>query len=505
MPHDQATWQLWIDRPGALVSPFLFGHFAEHLGRCIYEGLWVGPESPIPNQDGLRTAVLAALRDLPVPVLRWPGGCFADDYHWEDGIGPRERRPRRTNLWRYGEEPNHFGTDEFLALCRAIGAEPYICLNVGSGSPTEARNWLEYCNGSGQTHYARLRAQHGHPEPYGVRYWGVGNENWGCGGHFTPEEYAAAYRRFATYLKPFTRTTRSRIELIACGHTTPDWNQRFLAALGVERNPRLLDLIDHLSIHRYFRGPHDRDFTAADYYWLLASTLQLETDLRRTRDVLSYDGGQKRLGIVVDEWGTWYDQARAENGLEQVNTMQDAVVAAGTLNLFVRWADWVTMANLAQTVNVLQCVVQTAGPAMWLTPTYHAVHLLAAHRGQRVLPADLETPELTVSGPAGTSARLPLVDGAASRSADGRTLVLTLVNRHLEEAIECRISLRGEGRIDGGLHQQLTADDIRAANSAADPERVRPTRAPFPAAGTTVAVTLPPHSVTALQLTLVSP
>ena len=238
MANDQATWKIWPDIVESVISPNIYGHFAEHLGRCVYEGIWVGPDSAIPNDRGFRLDTLRALRELRVPVVRWPGGCFADDYHWEDGVGPRESRREWRNLWWRGPETNEFGTDEFLEFCRLIGSQPYICANVGSGSPTEASAWVEYCNGAGDTRYANLRRSNGHAEPYGVRYWGVGNENWGCGGNFTAEEYAAAYRRFATYM----RMVDSTAELIACGDNAngpqgPDWNQRFLAGLGLDRVP----------------------------------------------------------------------------------------------------------------------------------------------------------------------------------------------------------------------------------------------------------------------------
>lgn len=499
MGFSQARWQIWTDLARATIAPNLYGHFAEHLGRCIYEGIWVGPESSIPNEDGFRTDTVEALRALPTPVLRWPGGCFADDYHWEDGIGPRERRPRRRNRWWSDEDSNHFGTDEFVEFCRRIGAQPYLCANVGSGSPTEAASWLEYCNDRGSTYYARLRRQNGHDEPFGVRFWGVGNENWGCGGNFTPEEYAAAYRRFATYLK----SRNADVELIACGHITPDWNQRFMAALGLDQNPRILRLIDHLSIHRYFRGPSDADFTDAQYYDLVARSLQLDDDIRRTRDVLSYYGGsQKRIGIVVDEWGTWYEQAKNDGGLEQQNTMQDAIIAAGTLNLFNRWADWLTMANLAQTINVLQCVIQTAEEKLWLTPTYHVFRMYAAHLGNLSLQDELAGPEYEVPGPAGATKRLPLVDVSASRRPGNGDLVLTLVNRHLSEAIECVVQVHGGLDVADGQLQQLQGDDVRARNSAAEPCRVQPTTRRFTPTGSEFALTLPPHSVSALQVAL---
>jgi len=505
MTLDRALWRIWPELPRATISPNIYGHFAEHLGRCIYEGIWVGPESMIPNEDGFRLDTLRALRELPTPVLRWPGGCFADDYHWEDGVGPREHRPRRRNLWWHGEDSNHFGTDEFVEFCRRIGAQPYICANVGSGTPAEAANWVEYCNGTASTHYVQFRRANGHVEPHGVRYWGVGNENWGCGGNFTPEEYAAAYRRFATYMKGRS----DEIELIAVGdhaegHQGPDWNRRFLDALGVEQNPRLLRLIDHLSVHRYFRPGNDVAYTDEEYYEFLQRALVVEEDLRRARDLLSYysqcAGGQKRIGLVVDEWGTWYYQARNDTGLEQRSTLLDAVVAGGTLNLFNRWADWVTMANIAQTVNVLQAVIQTAEEKLWLTPTYHVYRLYAAHMGQRVLTDELETPEREVRQADGKPGSLPLVSASASRSADGRELVLTLVNRHLTDAVECAVQIEGEARAWAGTLDRLADEDVRAFNSASEPGRVRPEARPCSASGGEFAVVLPAHSVSALRL-----
>lgn len=496
MALPQARWKIWPGITRATISPNLYGHFAEHLGRCIDEGIWVGPESSIPNVNGLRSDTIEALRALGTPVIRWPGGCFADDYHWEDGIGPRAGRPRQQNLWWHGEEPNQFGTDELIELSRRVGAAPYICANVGSGSPSEARNWVEYCNGTGATRYARLRAENGHADPYDVRYWGVGNESWGCGGNLTPEEYAAEYRRFATYMKG----RRDDLELIAVGHTTLDWNQRFLAALGLESNPRLLRLIDHLSIHRYFRGPSDAAFTDAQYYDLQLASLQIDEDIRRTRDALSYYvGARKKIGIIVDEWGTWYAQARNDTGLEQKNTLQDAVIAGATLNRFNRWADWLTMANLAQMVNVLQCVVQTAGDKLWLTPTYHVFKLYAAHVGNAVVQDELSVPEQEIAGSDGATRSLPLVDASASRRPDGAGLVLTLVNRHLNESVECVVELHGAPPGQGRLHQ-LAGDNVRAFNSAAEPDRIRPTTRPFSAAGQELAIVLPPHSVSALEL-----
>ena len=508
---DAAHWDIWADLPRATISPNIYGHFIEHLGRCVYEGIWVGPDSKIPNEDGFRLDTLRALRDLPTPVLRWPGGCFADDYHWEEGIGPRERRRRSRNLWWFDEDSNEFGTDEFIEFCRRIGAEPYICANVGTGTPSEASNWIEYCNGAGNTHFAQLRRENGSDEPYDARYWGVGNENWACGGNFSPEEYAGAFRQFATFMKG----RLDDIDLVAVGglpgnHCPDDWNQRFLATLGAYQKPPLPALIprlmDHLSIHRYnykFVGPDDEDFTDAEHYDLLVSSLQIDEDIRKTSELLGYYAGvDHRIGIVVDEWGAMYDQGRRDAGWVQRNTLHDAVMAATTLNVFNRWADWVTMANISQTVNELQCVVKTDGDRMWLTPTYHAFKLFAGHMGNQVLQDELESPELEVGQPDGDQTMLPLVSTSASRSPDGRELALTLVNRHIKDAIEVTVRVKGDFSVQAGHLHQLAGDDVRAQNSADEPERIRPVERPFKGSANEFAIELPPHSISALRLAL---
>lgn len=505
MTLETAHWRIWADLPRATISPNIYGHFIEHLGRGVYEGIWVGPDSKIPNEDGFRLDTLRALRDLPTPVVRWPGGCFADDYHWQDGIGPRELRKRMRNLWWFDEESNEFGTDEFVEFCRRIGAEPYICANVGTGTPTEASNWVEYCNGARDTHLVQLRRDNGSDEPHDVRYWGVGNETWACGGNFSPEEYAAAFRQFATFMKGRV----DDIDLVAVGglpgNACPDdWNQRFLATLGAFQKPPLPALIprlmDHLSIHRYyyrFVGPEDEAFTDAEHYDLMVSSLQIDEDIRKTSELLGYYAGvENRIGIVVDEWGSMYDQGRRDAGWQQRSTMLDAVLAATTLNVFNRWSDWVTMANISQTVNELQCLIKTDEDRLWLTPTYYTYKLFAGHMGNQVLQDGLATPALDVD-----QTSLPLVSTSASRSPDGGELVLTAVNRHLNDPIEVVVRIEGDFDVRAGRLEQLAGDDVRAENSAEEPERVRITQAPFAASANEFALELPAHSVTALRLT----
>ena len=357
---------------------------------------------------------------------------------------------------------------------------------LGTGTPTEASNWVEYCNATRNTHLVQLRRDNGRDEPYDVRYWGVGNESWACGGNFSPEEYAGAFRQFATFMKGRT----DDIDLVAVGglpgNACPDdWNQRFLATLDAYQKPPLPALVprlmDHLSIHRYFYkfvGPADEDFTDAEYYDLVASSLQVDEDIRKTSELLGYYAGvddRNRIGIVVDEWGALYDQGLRDAGWTQRNTLLDAVMAATTLNVFNRWADWVTMANISQTVNELQCLIKTDEDRLWLTPTYHAFKLFAGHMGNQVLQDELTTPELEVTQPEAGTTGMPLVSTSASRSPDGRELVMTLVNRHIKDTIETVVRIKGDSRVEAGHLYELAGDDVRAQNSADEPERITPT------------------------------
>ncbi|MBM3189094.1 MAG: alpha-N-arabinofuranosidase, partial [Chloroflexi bacterium] len=287
-----------LDEPIATIQPQVYGHFAEHLGGCIYEGIWVGEDSPIPNVGGIRSDVVRAMHKIHPPVVRWPGGCFADDYHWQDGIGPRIVRPRRVNIW-WGEsiESNAFGTHEFVAFCRLIGAAPYICGNVGSGSPRELRDWVEYCNFPGGTTLSDQRAANGSPEPFQVKYWGVGNENWGCGGNFCPEDYAAEYKRFTTYLRDLGGTA---LYLVACGPSgnRPDWTRRFFDKLG--SYSRI-----HAFAAHYYCGTAGAatEYTVDQWYELLHRGIQMEKLVVQQRAILDGYDPERKIGLIVDEWG----------------------------------------------------------------------------------------------------------------------------------------------------------------------------------------------------------
>jgi len=482
-----------LDEAIGTISPLIYGHFIEHLGRCVDEGIWVGEDSPIPNIGGLRTQTVEALKAIGAPVIRWPGGCFADDYHWQDGIGPRERRPRRVNLWWGNEDSNAFGTDEFIRFCRLVGAEPYICANVGSGTPFEAKSWLEYCTYDGDSHYARLRRENGSAEPFNVKWWGVGNENWGCGANLQPEEYATEYRRFATYLRQLGK----RCQLVACGHPTRDWNLRFLQGLH-----GLWHLIDHLSIHRYYSAGHETEFTDAEYYAVLSECMRLEDDLRQARAALDLVvGGAKRIGVIVDEWGVWQPQARVAGGHVQENTLRDAVSAATVFDLLNQWCDLVTMANLAQTINVLQSLIRTEGAAFWLTPTYHVFDLYRPHMGNTGVRAAVEGDAIEAKRGDGSAHRLPLLSASASLDAAGKRAAISLVNRSLDSELQCRIRLDG-GAAAKGEARRLWATAANAHNSAEHPAAVAPVEAHCAARGSEWTETLPPHSVTVLVISL---
>ncbi|MGI4788653.1 MAG: alpha-N-arabinofuranosidase, partial [Janthinobacterium lividum] len=337
------------------ISPYLHGHFAEHLGRCCYDGLWVGLNSAIPNVGGFRSDIIEALKTLGVPQLRWPGGCFADSYHWRDGIGPAESRPR---TWAEScganvVESNALGTHEFIALCKAIGADPYLAGNVGSGSVSELAGWVEYCNGTAGTTLARERAANGHAESMNVKFWGVGNENWGCGGNYDAVSYAKEFKRYATFLK----MADSSIELVACGLNDRDWNLKL-----VETMKDHLGLMNHISVHQYWTHGKALDFSDDEYYASFGAAALVEEDIKFTDEILQFfSAGKHKIGIAFDEWGIWHPEAVVPTNYEAPSTIRDAVVGAGVLDIFHKWCSRVSTANIAQIVNVLQALVQTSG------------------------------------------------------------------------------------------------------------------------------------------------
>jgi alpha-N-arabinofuranosidase len=488
------------DEPIGTIRPELHGQFAEHLGGCVYGGLWVGPGSAIPNDAGLRLDVLHALQRIHVPVLRWPGGCFADDYHWADGVGPVANRPRRFNAWwGHDVEDNSFGTGEFLRLCQLLGAKPYLAGNVGSGTPAELKDWVEYCNFPGDTTLARRRAADGHPAPYDVRYWGVGNESWSCGGNMTPEEYAGHFNRFAAFLSTFTREpTRMPLYLVACGpnRNDLDWTRRFFGRLGGYFNDWAL----HGYGAHYYAGTAGTatEFTNDQWYHLLHNATGAEQLIVEQRAAMDEFPRGKGVGLILDEWGTWHPPTAgtAANHLWQQNTLRDGVVAALTLDLFNRHADKLAMANIAQVANVLQAMVLTDGDRMALTPTYHVFDLYQHHQAGTSVRTDIACGEVRFAKD-GAVAKLPILAGSASVK-DGQ-LTLSVVNVHATWPIEATIGLSGRALADVTV-DTLADDDLAAHNTFDAPDRLTPRRTTPPFTGTH---TFPPASVTVIRGRLV--
>ena len=411
------------NRSAGTINPNIYGHFAEHLGRCVYEGLWVGPDSPIPNENGLRRDVVGALKKLNIPVLRWPGGCFADTYHWRDGVGPVEDRKTIVNTnWGGVTEDNRFGTHEFMELCRQLGCQAYFSGNVGSGTVQEFSDWVEYCNMPGKSPMADLRRQNGREEPFNVRYWGIGNEAWGCGGNMRPERYADLCLQYATYLRDYSD---AHIVKIASGSNGEDyeWTRKIAEIAG--------RAIDAVSLH-YYTLPNDdwhhkgaaTGFSREEYYATLKKTLRMKELVTEHGRILRKADLDGHLGLVVDEWGTWFDVEPGTNPgfLYQQNTMRDALVAALNLNIFNNHCDIVVMANIAQTVNVLQAMVLTEGTRMLLTPTYHIFDMYKGHQGARQVETYAEAKLLSCG-----DWSIPDIHVSASESENGRIL-LTVVN-----------------------------------------------------------------------------
>ncbi len=439
----------------ATINKNIYGHFSEHLGRCIYEGLYVGEDSEIENIGGIRVDVLEALKKIKLPVLRWPGGCFADEYHWKDGIGPKENRKKMINThWGGVVEDNSFGTHEFMRLCELIGCEPYINGNVGSGTVQEMSEWVEYMTFDGLSPMAQLREENGHKEPWAVKYFGVGNENWGCGGNMRPEYYADLYRRFSTYVRNYGD---NKVYKIACGANNFDYNWTDVVMKIAGR------FMDGLSLH-YYTVPGESwqnkgsatVFSDEDYYTTLKKTLLMEEILTKHSSIMDKYDPDKRVGLLVDEWGTWYDVEEGTNPgfLYQQNTMRDALVAGINLNIFNKHADRVQMANIAQLVNVLQAIILTEGEKMILTPTYHVFDMFASHQDNTLLESQVFNKMVGTE-----DNQIPNVVESASVNEEGQ-IIITLCHTDLSTDIMMDIEL-----LDTQV-QSVTGQYVSGASSA---------------------------------------
>jgi alpha-N-arabinofuranosidase len=477
------------------ISRHIYGQFSEHLGRSIYDGFWVDENSAIPNKGRIRLDVVEALKKIHIPNLRWPGGCFADEYHWRDGIGPRTQRPKMINTnWGGVTEDNSFGTHEFLELCGLLHCEPYISANVGSGTVEEMSKWVEYLNFDGASPMTEIRKTNGHPAPFKVSFWGVGNESWGCGGSMTPEFYADQYRRYATYARNYPGTT---LKKIACGANSQDYNWTDVTMKNIGTNAW------GLSLHYYTIPTGDwgkkgsaTQFSTQEYLNTMQNCLKMDELVTKHSAIMDKYDPEKKVALVVDEWGVWTDVEPGTNPgfLYQQNSMRDALIAGSTLNIFNNHADRVKMANLAQTVNVLQSLVLTQKEKMILTPTYYVFDLYQVHQDATLLPVTVQSPEIV-----GNGVRIPSVNASASRDSSG-VVHISFVNLNPTQKITISTGLQDvswknvEGRI-------VTSAKFNDYNSFDQPSKIK--TATYNGAkkqGNKLVAELPPLSVVVLTL-----
>lgn len=497
--------ELFINEENELgkIEPEVYGHFSEHLGRCIYEGIYVGENSDIPNENGMRTDVVEALKELKVPVLRWPGGCFADEYHWKDGIGEKSGRKKMINThWGGVIEDNSFGTHEYMELCRQIGCKTYINGNLGSGTVQEMSEWVEYMTFNGVSPMADLRAANGHKEPWTVDFFGVGNENWGCGGNMTPEYYANEYRRYQTYVRNYDKN--KSIKKVCCGANVDDyhWTEGVLKT-AFDHGKKSHGFMDYLSLHYYVHPEGWKKkgsatvFSDKVWYKTLYKALYMDKLITRHGAIMDkYDPG-KKIGMCVDEWGAWYTNEPGTNPgfLYQQNTVRDALIAGITLNIFNKHCDRVKIAALAQMVNVLQAVLLTEGADMVKTPTYHVMHMYRYHQGAKLLES-----AVTGAGETGTKKwNVPKITESVSKDEDG-IITITLNNLSAEASEDINIKLAGTG-YKVAEAKIVTNPDIRAYNTFEAPEEVTERDfKDYSESESSIAVKLPSNSVTMLRI-----
>lgn len=485
---------LKIDAPKVKIEKEIYGHFSEHLGTCIYEGIYVGKDSNIPNINGYRKDVVEALKALKVPVLRWPGGCFADTYHWKDGIGPKEDRPSIVNVfWGGVTEDNSFGTHEFLDFCELIGTEPYLSVNVGSGTVQEARDWVDYVTSSNESPMTQLRKENGREEPWKVKFWGIGNENWGCGGDMAPDYYANIFRHYSSYIKG------EGFQKVICGPAGNDlnWTETILSTLKNKTH-----LAQGLSLHYYTLPTADwsgskgssTDFGEEMWFKTIRNTMYVEDYIQQHLKIMDKYDPDKKMKLIVDEWGTWYDKlpGTKDGFLQQQNTLRDALVAGINLNIFNNYAERISMANIAQIVNVLQSVILTNGPQMVKTPTYHVFQLYNVHQDATLIPITFESETYEYNGES-----IPAITASASQKDGLINITLTNANPNKDITINCNIGKSYSsvtGKIvnsnnitdynDFDKEEKVMISDLEVTNTNDD----------------TLDIMIPAHSVVLLQL-----
>ena len=477
-----------------VISKHIYGHFSEHLGRCIYGGLYVGEESVVPNTAGVRNDIIDALKELQIPNLRWPGGCFADTYHWKDGVGPKDERPTMVNRWWGGvTEDNSFGTHDFLNLCETLGAEPYLAANVGSSTVQEFTEYVEYVLHKGGSPMAEWRKEHGRDEPWKVKYWGVGNEMWGCGGNMTAEHYADVYRQYATFMTDWTNS--DGLFRIASGANVDDYHWTEVLMRDVPKH-----LIEGVALHSYsFVEWNEKgssiDYSEEQYFSTMKTALKMDTLVTKHSAIMDKYDPDNTIALVVDEWGGWYEVMEGTNPgfLYQQNTMRDAMIAGTTLNIFNNHAERVKMANLAQTVNVLQAVVLTEGEKMLLTPTYHVMKMYNVHQDAKLLPVEFDSPTYDFEGEA-----LPAISVSASKDESGDVHIsLVNIDAHKEHTINLSLEDLDVKRLSGTI---LTSENLQDYNSFEAPDAIQPKEFSSIKVKKGIAeVELPPFSVLVLK------
>ena len=511
-----------LNEPVGVIAPEIYSHFVEHLGGVVYDGIWVGKDSKVPNINGIRKQLVEALAKTKPGVIRWPGGCFADQYDWRDGIGPHRQRPQRTNFWvdapewpknarRDGPQvydPNHFGTVEFARFCKLAGAKPYFAANLRSLPAQEFWRWAEYCNApQGSATLARQREADGEARPLNVEYWGVGNESWGCGGNFAPEDYAIEYRRFSAWVPSYGVP----LKLVGSGPNgdSYDWTSRFFGKMGGSVTSMWGWALHHYAWNasagrttNWFQGKRDAlSFNEEQHYELLREANRMEELITKHWKLMGEVDREHRVKLLVDEWGAWHapgTEPFPEALVGQQNTMRDAVLAGLSLDTFNRHADKVAMANVAQLVNCLHSLFFAHEDKFCVTPTYHVFAMYAAHQGAQSLRTEFSTPAQAYSRN-GQPTSLPGLAGSASIK--GKQVMLTVTNQSLDQMRETQIALRG-GTIKSVNAVTLVTDDVHAHNSFEMPNVVEPKTQAVSTQGSTLVHRFPPASVTKLEITL---
>ncbi len=494
--HAQNMVTLNVSAAKDTINKNIYGHFAEHLGRCIYDGVYSGNAKNIPNKNGIRLDIVQALQKLKVPVLRWPGGCFADTYHWKDAIGPKEKRKQISNTsWGNVREDNSFGTHEFLDYCELIGADPYLAANMGGGTVQEAVDWVQYVNhANGSSYLTDMRMQYGRKKPWHVKYWGVGNESWDCGGAMTVDHYVNEYKKYATMMTSYSNT--EGLFRIAVGPGTEDynWTETLMKEIPAKRIEGVS--LHHYSVINWNKKSSATNFTEDEYIQTMFQAWRMDSFLYKNKTIMDKYDPAKRVALIVDEWGGWYEVEPGTNKafLYQQNTMRDAMIAGLTLNLFHKHCDRVRMANLAQMVNVLQAVILTKQEKMILTPTYHVMEMYNVHQDALMIPVEVASKEYASGG-----RKIKAVSASASKSSNG-AVHISLVNMDAgqEQEVDIELGAINAKKITGRI---LTSGKLQDHNTFENPSKIKPV--PFNGAmlsGSKVKLKLPPFSVVVLAL-----